>query len=340
MTASRPTLASSTREDSPRNGAGRAAAAVGAPLDRTAFAVRLHTATLSRTLLAAGFAIKRARRQPGHIEISCERRDVLGASIPYLLVVCEGDRPPTGDLPNIMRTAARAGQVVVIVAQTSGPEWLSWTEFLAALGGAVPTWRALSGDYASVLRTVAKTELPTGMIGEAWEIFEEATADGLEFLFGRRVRRMGGARRGQRVSDIVALTPDERVLVVDAKASAKKYDVTWPRLRPLVEYVKAQKARQKGQLDVGGAVVVAGGFKHSNADLMALAGEFFAETNVPITFVDVDVLLALVGRMTERPDLRNAVAWVKLFCRGGRLMPAHVRRELDAADAERMASEA
>lgn len=338
MPAARPALSSLTRDAPANNGAGTAT--ISASLDRTAFDVKLHTATLSRTLLAAGFTIRRARRQPEHIEISCERRDMLGATIPYLLVVCEADEPPKADLPNIKRTAARGGQVVVLVAQASGPEWLSWPEFLAALGGAVPTWRALGEDYASILRTVAKTELPPGMAGEAWEIFEEAAADGLEFLFGRHVRRMGGTRRGQRVSDIIALTPDERVLVVDAKASAKRYDPTWPKLRPLVEYVKAQQARQKGQLDVGGAIVVAAGFKHSSTALMELHGEFFTETRVPITFVDVEVLLTLVDRMTERPDLRNAVAWAKLFCRGGRLTGTHVRRELDAADAERLAREA
>ena len=126
MPALGPALASPAREVPAESGGGTAVA-VGTPLDRAAFAVKLHTATLSRTLLAAGFTIKRARRQPGHIEISCERRDVLGADIPYLLVVCEGDEPPKGDLPNIKRTAERAGQVVVYVAQTSGHAWLSTT---------------------------------------------------------------------------------------------------------------------------------------------------------------------------------------------------------------------
>lgn len=339
MPVSRSSLADRKTQNTAEDGA-RAPVMVRTLLERTAFDVSLHTATLSRTLLAAGFSIRRARRQPRHIEIACERVDMLGATIPYLLVVCEGNEPPTHDLPNIRRTAARAGQVVVLVAHSSGPDWISWPEFLAALGGAVPTWRALGADYAAVLRSVATTELPPGITGEAWEIFEEAAADGLEFLFGRRVRRMGGTRRGHRVSDIIALTPDERVLVVDAKASAKRYDVTWPKLRPLVEYVKAQKERQKGQLDVSGAVIAASGFKQSNPKLLELNGEFFIETSVPLTFVDVEVLLALVERLTARPDLRTAVAWGKLYCRGGRLTGAHVRRELDAADAERMPREA
>ena len=140
----------------------------GSVIDRAAFVVKARTATVSRTLLAAGFRIKRARRQPGHIEVSCERRDVLGATVPYLLVFCDGDEPPAADVTNIRRTAARAGQDLVLVAQTSGPEWISWTDFLAALGGAVPTWRALGEDYTAILRSVAKTELPLGMTGEAW----------------------------------------------------------------------------------------------------------------------------------------------------------------------------
>jgi hypothetical protein len=39
-----------------------------------------------------------------------------------------------------------------------------------------------------------------------------------EFVFGRRVRRMGGRRRGQAVSDLIAQTVSG-LLVIDAKAS-------------------------------------------------------------------------------------------------------------------------
>lgn len=151
MPVSRSSLAARKTQNAAEDGA-RASVTVGTLLDRTAFDVSLHTATLSRTLLAAGFSIRRARRQPRHIEIACERADMLGATIPYLLVVCEGNEPPMNDLPNIRRTAARAGQVVVLVARSSGPEWISWPEFLAALGGGGPH---LAGPRCGLRRRTA-----------------------------------------------------------------------------------------------------------------------------------------------------------------------------------------
>ena len=41
------------------------------------------------------------------------------------------------------------------------------------------------------------------------------------------------------MSDIVAVLPTTELLVVDAKAAGEQFDVSWPALRALVEYVKA-----------------------------------------------------------------------------------------------------
>ena len=130
---------------------------------------------------------------------------------------------------------------------------LGWTEFLEVMGGAVPSWKALTDEYLEHLQKASKNEIPSGLTGEAWWIFESLVADGLEFCFGRRVNRLGGQRRGQRVSDMVAPLPDFSVVVVDAKASGPGFDANAGSLRALAEYVNKQKQRQQG----GGDVVAA-----------------------------------------------------------------------------------
>ena len=78
------------------------------------------TATAVRTLLAAGFTIARAHRQPAHIEIKCSRVDVLGANIPYLICISERDEFMSEQLKDLARTANSEGRVLVVLAGQPG----------------------------------------------------------------------------------------------------------------------------------------------------------------------------------------------------------------------------
>ena len=51
------------------------------------------------------------------------------------------------------------------------------------------------------------------------------------FCFGRRVRRLGAVKRGQKVSDMIALIPEGSVLVVDAKATSTSFNAAVSELR-------------------------------------------------------------------------------------------------------------
>jgi hypothetical protein len=290
------------------------------------------TAVASRTLITAGFSISNSHRQPTHIEIHCERSDLFGSTVPYLIAVCEGDEPPKSDLPNIVRQARSLNRTLVVVCNSGGAEWLSWKEFLDDLGGAVPSWRALGTDYKSVLLEAARNKKPKGLKGEAWQVFEDAVADGFEFILGNRVNRLGGSSRGKRVSDMITQTPDQRVLVIDAKASRKGFNATWPQLRPLVEYTRAQINRQRGHSDVHGAVVVSSEYKQDIPQLRHRADDFLAEVRVPLTFVKAEHFAGLVSTLGKSPKLRTSIDWARLFCRGSLLEPRELSAELKSAE--------
>lgn len=307
--------------------------------DANSSATDLDVRTISRTLTAAGYEITDARRQPRALVVECQRVDVFGVAVPYLIVVSDADRPPEDDEANLRRDAERDRRVLVLVARQAGAQWLSWAEFLEAMGGAVPNWRALAPSYRDVLRSAARNRQPPAYAGEPWRIHEEAVADGLEFIFGRRVRRLGGARRGRRVGDVVALTPDEHILVIDAKAADAPYDVGWPELRPLREYVEQQRARQRGQVAVSGAVISAADYQQDQTRLVELSTEFAASTRVALSFVETEALVTAVTMLSERPDLRNSILWSRVFCRPGRVTPEILEREVRAAAEERLARE-
>src|SRR5437660_4080963 len=217
-------------------------------------------AVATRTLLAAGYEISGVHRQPDHIEFKCERATRLGPTVQFLVAITDHHEFSEDNANDIVHAAANQNRLAVLVSSSGGMNQLGWTEFLEVMGGAVPSWKALTDEYLEHLQKASKNEIPSGLTGEAWWIFESLVADGLEFCFGRRVNRLGGQRRGQRVSDMVAPLPDFSVVVVDAKASGPGFDANAGSLRALAEYVNKQKQRQQGGGDVVAALVVSSGF--------------------------------------------------------------------------------
>ena len=294
------------------------------------------TRTAIRTLIVAGYSIEGSHRQPRHIEILCKQTDVLGASIPYLIAVTDSDEFSEEEINDIHRSAVNKDRISVIVTPMPSERTISWEDFTEALGGAVPSWQALSPEYDQALVTAAKNQLPSGVTkGEAWLIFEDLVGSGLEFIFGRRVRRLGGRLRGRPVSDMQAQMPTGDVLVVDTKASADGFNVTWSELRPLVEYVRHQRVRQRGQVELFGALILSSSFKQNDDRLLELSSRFFAEVRVPLSFIDADVLAATVNLFQKRPDVRNGIHWNQIF-KGGRICLSMIRNEMHAVDNERV----
>lgn len=290
----------------------------------------LSVATATRTLQAAGFDITSVARHPAHIEYECEREDAFGALVRYLVVIAAGNEPPS-DVTFADREALAAGRTVVIVAGEGGPSWLSWNEFLGVLGGAVPSWRALDDSFPDAVRTASRNELPAGTQGEAWRIFEEAVADGLEFAFGQRVKRMGGVQRFKPLPDMLALAPDGLLMLVDAKAAANGlYQLERPKLRALAEYVQRQRARQAGSVPLGVALIVAGSFEPVTA-VDTICNDFMAQAQVPLALLPVETLLGLVRALRDDPPLRPKLRWRHVFVRTGLVPSKLVDDELTSA---------
>lgn len=292
-------------------------------------------AVATRTLLAAGYAISGGvHRQPKHIEFLCERPIRLGAVVRLLIAITDREEFVAEEAEDIKHAAANQSRSPVLVSALGGNDQLGWSEFLEILGGAVPAWRVLAADFVESLKTAGRNELPLGSSGEPWLLFESLVADGLEFCFGRRINRLGGTRRGRKISDMVAPLPDFDVLVVDAKASAGGFDVTWPALRPLAEYVRKQKLRQKGGGAVLAALIVSSSFQQDDSRLDGASRQFLGETRTPLCFLTTDTLGELVTGLLKTPDIRPAVSWRHVFD-GGLIRWPSLSKEILSATSER-----
>lgn len=291
-------------------------------------------ATCIRTLLASGYAITGSTRQPRHIEIACQRRIAIGADLRFLIAVTDQDEFSQTELEELRHVAGQQSRALALVAGKPGPEHLATAEFLGALGGPVPSWRALTPDFGLLLKTAATNVLPPGLEGEPWQLFEDLTADGLEFLFGRRVQRMGGRRRGKAVSDMLAQMPDLALLIIDSKAAGRPFDVDTQTLRALGEYVRVQKQRQSGHNELFSALLVSCAFLQKRDRLQQISTAFFADWGLPISMLVADDLADLVERVKERPTLRNAVRWRHVF-HGGLVERTTIVEQLKRAEETR-----
>jgi hypothetical protein len=293
-------------------------------------------AVFAQTIMVAGFEIVDFDRFEHHAVCHCTRSDQFDCKIRYLFCITDRDSFPLEVIHEWEREANSTGSALVFVATQAAAGVLSWNQFVESLGGAVPSWRALSATYANDLHILSRNQLPAGVAGEAWFLFEQAVADGFEFILGRRVRRLGGLKRGKDVPDSICLTPDSAVLVLDAKASATEFSITKPELRPLEDYVRSQATKQTGQPRLGAAILIAQRFLQEREKLVDECARFQADTSTPLCLLTVESLLQLVSLSADHPTMRNAVSWRQVFCRNGIANPKMLKDELLRAKDVRM----
>ena len=293
-------------------------------------------ALVVRTLLAAGGEIVESHDQIRHTELSVDLPNIFGTRSGFLIAVTDQPGYSAEEIASIRAEARRAQRSALLGAATAGDDWQLVDDLLSALGGAVPSWRALESTYEDALVTASRNRLPHGMSGEPWALFEDLVADGLEYTLGRRVRRLGGRKRGRKVSDMLAQLPDGRILVVDAKATETALDASLPNLRPLQEYTANQRRLQHGQNEVFGALIVNSRIQQNATTLDGVSRGFYAAVSVPVSFLEATALARLVSLCRETPTVRNGIAWNEMFA-GGLVTQANATKVVESARLQRVA---
>jgi len=289
----------------------------------------------SRTIRAAGYEVFEFQRTFNRAEFRCAISTRLGATVRFLFVFTSEIEFQPEELIDFRHVADTQGLALIVISIAGAEDQVSWPDFLRAMGGAVPSWRALQPNYRDALLTASRNKLPTGESGEAWALFEDLIADGLEFALGRKVRSFGGRRRGQKVSDMIAQLPEFDLLVVDGKATEKEFDAGWPQLRAIAEYVEKQKVRQNGLNRILAAVIFSSAFQQDIQGLRSASDEFLATVGVPLCFMTASTLAFMVESFRDNPHLRNAIRWKAVFV-GGLIEDARLSRLIEEAKQERV----
>jgi hypothetical protein len=286
-----------------------AATAGGAAPGRTESGLRL--------LRAGGFLIESVHLGAGFTELVAVRYDELGVPVRYVIGIADA-RFDEASAAAIGQLAERlsASKLLISDELPAGESGLRWSEFVARMGGAIPSLLPLDPTYRERLISLGRGERPTGLDdGDVEDLYETYVFGGLEFLIGARVVRYGASRRFKPVPDGLLLPVRDPVAVLyDAKAYAPSFRVERDDVRRFGDYVRRyneQYAHHSGP--ARSFLVVSTSFSQAPAARQNQSNQLLADVGVPLSFLTSEVLAAAVDMLAGRPWLRNVLRWREIF---------------------------
>ena len=275
--------------------------------------------TVFRALVGAGFTPLDVQPAPNYHLFKVSRTELLGSKVCYMIAVAS-HRLSNSDVEWLVKEAHRQGKALVLVGETDArPEdvpVLSYAQFLDRLGGPVFSLLPLDDAYAAHLVTLGHNTLPVGMIGRPDDLFEQYVYAGLQYLFRARVVRYGQDRRFEPVPDGIAIGNDIPLMLYDAKAAAKGYEMSMDAVRQFSDYVEEFNRCYETQVGkVGYFLVISGSFDNEEDALEERSRDVQAKTGVPLSFLTADVLGSIVKRLVQEPFLRPTLNWRRIFAR-------------------------
>jgi hypothetical protein len=267
--------------------------------------------------MGAGFTILNTIRKPSYLAFTVRRFDEFGVENRYLIVCPDRAALTDSDADALVKIGRgeRAAVVVVGVVATERQEIsaLRMDKFLARLGGPVAALLPLDPAYPEQLCVLGHNTLPSDMTGEADDRFEEYVHAGLQFLLHERVIRYGQERLFEVVPDGFIAGRHAPLMLYDAKAAEKGYDVSRQSLRQFADYVRrfhSQYEEYAGRLHC--FIVISGHF-NSDDSLQERSSQLYAESGVPLCFLMAQEMSEIVRLMADRPAFRQAIDWRAIF---------------------------
>lgn len=284
-----------------------------------------------RTLVAGGFSLHSAVRNPGYALLLMRRADEFGAQHHYAFAIAD-NRPLTAvDIEAASISAAHDRAHLVIVGETEErvPS-VEWDRFINLFGGAVHSTSPLDSEFADRLVELSHNRLPAGMEGRADDLFEAFVWAALEFILAGRVIRYGQDRRFEARPDGLAFPQERFRALYDAKAYADGYPVTAESIRQFRSYVVDFEQRYGTYLSrLNCFIVVSGEFSQSDAALAKRHLEFIADPGIPLSFLKATVLAEIIHMIAAIPSVRRSIDWARIFA-APVVEVSEVRKEIEA----------
>jgi hypothetical protein len=281
-----------------------------------------------RTLFANGFQLRKVLSEPGYALVIAHRLDEFDVAQRYCFAIFEDEFSPTQ--VEIVQIAAKhyAAEPVLVGPGMADVPTLEWERFMSLFGGPVFSRKPFEPQFREHLRELGRNRLPEGVEGKADDLFELYVKEGLGFILGQRVVRLGQDRRFQSRPDGLALPSQGFYALYDAKAARDGYEVDQNGVRQFGSYVTEFHNRYSTYRQrLNSFLVVSGKFKQRDQALDRRSKDFLAEYRVPLCFLTADALGEMIEILSQKPVVRQAINWSRVFS-DSVARPSLVRKEV------------
>ncbi|WP_127131167.1 hypothetical protein [Pseudoflavitalea rhizosphaerae] len=293
---------------------------------------------IATTLIINGFKLNLISRPD---KDSCifvaHKRDILGASLPYAILVTN-QALTDGQTKTLITVAEGQGATPLIVTNNGHSDLIKTlriSEFEKLLGGFIDTGLVTLPGIAAIMDELGHNKVPTGLIGDADVLLEIYTKECLRYLLCAPGRRFGSERSFEKLPDGIILGGSTCNLMFDAKAYKSGFEFKADDIRRFSSYIEDFNDRYKNFYKFKYFIVVSGHFNDSDDSIKGRSDELFNECGARICCIPACELGALSQLFISRPLQRNAIKWENVFVKH-RISSKDLQDELSRLDKDKL----
>jgi hypothetical protein len=274
-------------------------------------------AELMRTLLSNNYEPDTIRRVSSEFALlDIHKTDTLGIPVNYT-VLFSIEKPNKSSVELLEKTAVARRSRPIILSEERPDTKITWyhpDNFYQILGGPITSGLILAPDLPDRLEMLGMNTLPSGLVGDPDDLFEEHVKECLQFLLNSRAWRYGQDRLFEKVPDGLIFGKNNLLLLFDAKAYGKGFTVSADDVRRFTSYVEEFHQKYEAVLPrIYIFLVVSAKFNQRKFALTVKSNELYAKCQTKLSFLEARELGKIVDLMKENIGLRNSIDWKLVF---------------------------
>lgn len=272
---------------------------------------------LIATLLTNGFHISKVDRvPPSNYILDIYRFERLGAKVSYCLLFSE-DRETSSVIELFIAKSVREGVYPILIndfLKISQCSTYSYAEFFDFFGGIVNSGLILIPSLPEILYKLGHNSLPENLEGDPDDLLEIYTKECLQFALSSPTRRYGKDRLFESLPDIVVLSKDKFMIVIDTKAYEHGYSIQADDIRRFASYVDDFERRYSSYCGhVFTFLVVSGHIEDSPKSIKSRSDELYKLCHCKLSCIQSKELGEIVHLLLSNQELQASINWKNIL---------------------------
>ncbi len=270
------------------------------------------------TLLTNGFHISKVERiSIGNYLLDIYKFDRLGAKVNYCILFSEDSQESPVIETLISKSKRENSSPILISDYIESTKCLSYTnkKFYDFFGGVINTGLILIPSLPEILEDLGHNKLPENLEGNPDDLLEMYSKECLQFALSSPTRRYGKDRLFESLPDIVVLSKDKFMIVIDTKAYEKGYSIQSDDIKRFASYVEDFEDRYASYCGhVFTFLIVSGHFEDSGSSLKYRSDELYKLCHCKLSCIESKELAKIVQLVQLHQNIKGSINWKNILC--------------------------